>query len=43
MTEQEYKEQRAYWVNAALSSEEKADYAGITFKELLADFCWPEK
>ena len=27
----------------AFESEEKAQYAGVTFKELWADFCWPEK
>ena len=27
----------------AFESEEKAEYAGETFKELWADFCWPEK
>jgi hypothetical protein len=27
----------------AFESEEKTQYAGVTFKELWADFCWPEK
>lgn len=27
----------------AFESEEKAQYAGVVFKELWADFCWPKK
>lgn len=32
-----------YGARLAFEREEKADYAGVTFKELWADFCWPEK
>ena len=32
-----------YGARLAFESEEKAEYAGETFRELWADFCWPEK
>lgn len=32
-----------YGARLAFESEEKAQYAGIVFKDLWADFCWPEK
>lgn len=32
-----------YGAHLAFESEEKAKHAGVYFKELWADFCWPEK